>query len=78
MEFILTVIMCSAQAGVCLEPYSFPKSYPTSYECMVDGYQKSGEKIIEIGPDDVNQHRIYIKFECNEIIIPPQKPEVET
>ena len=45
---------------------------------MIDGYQKSGEKIIEIGPDDVNEHKIYIKFECNEIIIPPQKPKVET
>ena len=45
---------------------------------MVDGYTKSHDKIVEIGPNDVNQHRIYIKFECNEVIIPPQKPEVKT
>jgi hypothetical protein len=55
-----------------------PNTYPTIYECMVDGYATSQEKLIEIGPNDVNKHRIYIKFECNEIIIPPQKPKVRT
>ena len=78
MEFLLTVIMCSAQANTCIEPYTFPKSYPTIYECMIDGYHKSSEKMIEIGPNDVNKFRIYLKFECNEVIIPPQKPKVRT
>jgi len=55
-----------------------PQTYPTIYECMVDGYATSQQKMIEIGPNDVNEHKIYIKFECNEIIIPPQKPKVET
>jgi hypothetical protein len=45
---------------------------------MIDGYHKSSEKMIEIGPNDVNKFRIYLKFECNEVIIPPQKPKVET
>tara|TARA_R100001224_G_C3936529_1_gene120700 strand:- start:301 stop:537 length:237 start_codon:yes stop_codon:yes gene_type:complete len=78
MEFLLTVVMCSAQVNACLEPFQFPDPYPSIYECMVDGYKKSGEKIIEIGPDDVNSHRLYIKFECNEVIIMPQTPKVDT
>jgi len=78
MEFILTIILCSGSANSCLAPYTFTETYPTIYNCMVDGYKKSHDKIVEIGPNDVNQHRIYIKFECNEVIIPPQKPEVKT
>ena len=78
MEFILTMIMCSGSVNTCLPPYTMPQTYRTIYECMVDGYATSQDKLIEIGPDDVNLHRIYIKFECNEIIIPPQKPKVKT
>tara|TARA_R100000664_G_C2738813_1_gene127684 strand:- start:650 stop:886 length:237 start_codon:yes stop_codon:yes gene_type:complete len=78
MEFILTMIMCSGSVNTCLPPYTMPQTYHTIYECMVDGYATSQQKMIEIGPDDVNEHKIYIKFECNEIIIPPQKPKVKT
>ena len=75
MEFILTMIMCSGSVNTCLPPYTMPQTHPTIYECMVDGYSSSEEKI---GPNDVNEHRIYIKFECNQVIIPPPKPKVET
>ena len=78
MEFILTVIICSGTANTCLPPYAFPEPYPTIYECMIDGYGKSQEKIIEIGPKEVNKHRIYIKFECIDTTFLPQKPKVET
>ena len=72
------MIMCSGSVNTCLPPYTMPQTYHTIYECMVDGYATSQQKMIEIGPDDVNEHKIYIKFECNEIIIPPQKPKVKT
>ena len=72
------MIMCSGSVNTCLPPFTMPQTYNTIYECMVDGYATSQQKMIEIGPDDVNEHKIYIKFECNEIIIPPQKPKVKT
>ena len=78
MEFILTMIMCSGAANSCLPPYTLPQTYPTIYECMIDGYATSQQKLIEIGPNDVNNHRIYIKFECIDVIIPPPKPKVKT
>ena len=78
MEFILTMIMCSGAANSCLPPFTMPTTYPTIYECMVDGYATSQQKMIEIGPNDVNKHRLYIKFECNEVIIMPQTPKVDT
>ena len=78
MEFILTVILCSGVANTCLPPFAYPNTYPTIYDCMVDGYGKSQEKIIEIGPEEVNEHRIYIKFECFPATISSQKPKVKT
>ena len=72
------MIMCSGSVNTCLPPFQMPNTYSTIYECMVDGYATSQEKLIEIGPNDVNKHRIYNKFGCNEIIIPPQKPKVRT
>ena len=48
MEFILTIILCSGSANSCLAPYTFTETYPTIYNCMVDGYTKSHDKIVEI------------------------------
>ena len=78
MEFILTVVMCSGVANICLPPHTFDTKFPTAYECMVTGYAESGRKIKEIGPDEVNQHEIYIKFDCIKVVIPPKKPKVVT
>ena len=33
---------------------------------MIEGYQMALEKTIEIGREDINKNRIYIKFGCNE------------
>ena len=33
---------------------------------MVNGYNKSYDKIVEIGREDVNEYNIYIKFGCYE------------
>ena len=49
MKILLTVIMCSSVANTCLDPYTFPNGYVDEYECMLDGYIKSHDKILEIG-----------------------------
>jgi len=33
---------------------------------MLDGYTESYNKIVELGREDVNQYKIYIKFGCHE------------
>ncbi len=73
MKFLLTIVMCSSVQGTCLPPHSFEELYPTSYECMIAGYQKSLDKTIEIGKGDVNQHGIYMKFDCRGVI--PEEEE---
>ena len=68
MEFVLTMVMCAYVEGktTCMPPHSFDDRYKDAYTCMLDGYTRSYNKIIELGKDDVNKFNIYIKFGCNE------------
>jgi len=70
MEYVLTIIMCAVVEGktTCLPPHQFEKTYVDGYSCMLDGYTKSYDKIVELGREDVNKFNIYIKFGCNENI----------
>jgi hypothetical protein len=49
-----------------MPPFTIEKTYVDGYECMLDGYTKSYDKIKAMGKDEVNKHRIYIKFGCSE------------
>ena len=47
---------------------------------MIKGYEEAARKTIEIGQEEVNKHRAYIKFDCVEVdpITPPPKPKITT
>ena len=47
-----------------MQPHSFEDKYTDAYSCMLDGYTRSYDKIVELGKDDVNKFNIYIKFGC--------------
>ena len=68
MKFILTFLLCSVVNGktTCLPPFQSEVEYVDAYECMLDGYNQSYNKIVELGREDVNKYNIYIKFGCNE------------
>ena len=68
MEFVLTMIMCAYIEGktLCMPPHRFDDKYVDAYSCMLDGYTRAYDKIIELGRDDVNKFNIYIKIGCNE------------
>ena len=68
MKFILTLLMCSILDGktTCLPPLQSEVEYVDAYECMLDGYNESYNKIVALGREDVNQYNIYIKFGCHE------------
>jgi hypothetical protein len=65
MKFILTFIFCSGMAGTCLPPVQFEGSYKDLYTCLDAGYRESIVQLESIGPADVNQKRIFIKFYCS-------------
>ena len=60
------MIICSATTGTCLPPFQLDNFYKDGYDCMLDGYKMSLEKTEEIGREEINKHKIYIKFGCNE------------
>ena len=68
MEYVLTMVICAYVEGKtsCIPPMRVNKTYVDAYTCMLDGYTRSYDKIIELGKDDVNKYNIYIKFGCNE------------
>jgi hypothetical protein len=79
MNFVLNLIMCSAVSNSCLPPYRYPDLFDDGYSCMIAGNYKSIEKLEEIGNEDVNKNKIFIKFLCTEeVVVPPKKPKIIT
>jgi len=74
MNYLLSILLCSTVANTCMPPHTFTEVYDSSYTCLIDGYQKSIDKLKEIGKSEVDEHGIYLKFECTQIIIPKKKP----
>ena len=64
MEFVLTMIICAYVEGKtsCMPPHRIDETYTDGYSCMLDGYKKAYDKIIELGRDDVNKFNIYINL----------------
>ena len=65
MKFILTFIFCSGMAGSCLPTIEHTGSYKDLYTCLDAGYRESIVQLEKIGPADVNEKRIFIKFYCS-------------
>tara|TARA_Y100000033_G_scaffold46727_1_gene51513 strand:- start:1053 stop:1292 length:240 start_codon:yes stop_codon:yes gene_type:complete len=77
MNFVLNLIICSALSNSCLPPYRYPDLFDDGYSCMIAGNYKSIEKLEEIGNEEVNKNKIFIKFLCTEeVIVPPKKPKI--
>jgi hypothetical protein len=65
MKILLTFVICSQVAGTCLKPYPWPTTFDTQYDCLMEGYKQSINKMEEIGSDDVNKYNMFIKFYCS-------------
>ena len=68
MKFALAFLLCSSIAETCLPPHVHHLEFDSEYECLMVGYEESLNKIIEIGPEDVNTHSMYIKFGCYPVV----------
>jgi hypothetical protein len=64
MKILLSLIICSQVAGTCMEPYEWPETFRTQYDCLMFGYEESMKKMEEIGPKDINQYGMFVKFYC--------------
>ena len=50
-----------------MQPVSIEQLYKSHYDCAYDGYKISGETLISLGKQRVNEEKFYIKFLCKEI-----------
>jgi hypothetical protein len=64
MKILLSLIICSQVQQTCLEPYPWPETFNTQYDCMIFGYEESLKKMQEIGKTEVNKYNAYIRFTC--------------
>ena len=64
MKFSLALILCSYITNSCLLPHNYPEKFDSLYNCLIEGYEQSIVKIIDIGELDVNNSELYIKFMC--------------
>ena len=59
------MFICSGVAQNCIPPIPSPQLYEDEYSCMMDGYTTAASMTQDMGPEEVNKHNIYIKFECH-------------
>ena len=64
MKILLSLIICSQVAGTCMEPYKWPETFRTQYDCLMFGYEESMKKMEEIGRTEINKHGMFVKFYC--------------
>ena len=79
MKFFLTIYICSSIAGNCFTHETYPKPQDTYYDCVRNGLSESYEILYQgdFKQEDVVKLRMYPRFVCEEVIIPPPKPEVK-
>lgn len=68
MKVVLSLLLCSYIAETCLPPYIYPVEFEDDYTCLMVGYEQSIKKLEDIGPEAVNEHRMYVAFNCVEIL----------
>ena len=70
---ILTMIICSALHGNCQPPYTKNVEYKTWSECMWAGTNDTLTLYQIMGDEYINQHKVFIKFQCAEKIKEEEK-----
>ena len=80
MKIMLVMFICSAAAQNCIPPITSPELFKDEYSCMMAGYTTAASMTQDMGREDVNKHKIYVKFECQEldIILPQPKPKTQS
>ena len=68
-KWVLVLVICSLESNSCMPPFKHPILFDDGYDCMVYGYEESLSKIQEMGRENINKNKIYIKFGCS-----PQQP----
>jgi|TARA_R100000479_G_scaffold167427_1_gene107836 hypothetical protein len=79
MKFFLTVYICSTLAGNCFTTDTYPKPQDSYYDCVRNGLSESYDILYQgdFSEQDVVKYKMYPKFACEEVIVPPPKPKAD-
>ena len=69
MKIILILTMCNFTTYECMPSFEWPVKFDSAYDCSMAGFKASSDKLMEIGKEEVDLHRISITFDCREINI---------
>ena len=79
MKFFLTIYVCSSIVGNCFIHESTPRPQDSYYDCVRNGLSESYEILYQgkFSEQDIVKYKMYPKYSCEEVIVPPPKPKVE-
>jgi len=67
IKFILIMVVCSGIPGNECKPMPTPfYEFETYSECILYGYDYSGEFLRAMGQDFVEEHKAFTAFDCKE------------
>ena len=64
-------------AQQCAVPPGYPSLKDDYYSCIKDGMGESFEMLFDgktFNKDSITSARIYAKYECQPVVVPPKKP----
>ena len=67
MKFLLVLHLCSVVTATCPNQMFPQKIYNSWDECAIAGYELSLAAFTKLNKNEVNQHKLAIKFECKEM-----------
>ena len=65
--------------GNCFIHESTPKPQDSYYDCVRNGLSESYDILYQgdFTEQDVVKYKMYPRFQCEEVIIPPKKPDIK-
>ena len=72
MKYILMLHVCSflnISSPVCETTHIVPLEFDTYQDCILQGYKSSHNTLTEIYGERIEEEKLAIKFECQEIKI---------
>ena len=66
-KYMLIMKICSALHGDCLPEYNAGE-HATWYDCAAVGTMMTASALSEMGPDLVNQNKMYVTFKCDSMV----------
>jgi hypothetical protein len=64
MKILLALIICSQVSNTCVPPIESTTTFTNQYDCLMFGYQQSMDMMREIGPEEINKYKMFIRFTC--------------